>query len=127
MSALPAGIPYGFDFDDERQEAALGKHQAELRKPGDSWAAHSRAKVRVGRHRKRERQWNTIRIPLYDHDRGVMGLQYEQALIHEILDLLPYSNREEVLKSLLSGEGKVIKEVKSILEKKYPGITEEEL
>jgi hypothetical protein len=127
MSALPSGVPNGFDFDDERQEAALGMHLAGLRKPGDAWAAHSRAKVRVARHRNRERQWNSIKIPIYDHDRGVMGLQFEQALIHEIMDLLPYSYREDALKGLLSGDGRVLRKVKRLLEDKAPGITDETL
>jgi hypothetical protein len=124
---LPSQNPvqYGFEPEDVKQEAALGRLQAEVTKPGDAWAAESRAAIRVGRHRKKERAWAQLRIPILDHDKVTEDIQYQQTLAHEILDLLPYATKDEVLTALLEGDGRNIRKAVRRIKEELPGIDRE--
>lgn len=119
------GTVVGFDRDDVRQEEALGRALAERRRPGDPDVAESRAKVRAARHRKKEREWNQIRIPIMGHDKPVLDLAYETALVHEILDLLPYAMKEDTLKVLLEGDGRDLRRVGRLIREQLPDLSKE--
>lgn len=121
-TAVRGPVRYGFEPEDIGQEAAIGRLLAERKHPGNKLAAFLRARVRIARHRRKEGLWNSIRVPILDHDRAVAGLQFERALIHEILDLLPYSKREEVLIGMLSGDGRVLRRLGRVIRKLLPGI-----
>jgi len=97
---------------------------ANRKKPGDKLYAWSLAKKRIGRHRKKESRYNTLRVSIRDFEPTTPGLQYEQALIHEIMDLLPYANKEEALKELLTAaeDGRTLRKIKRLLKGKLPGL-----
>jgi hypothetical protein len=97
-SSRRSGIPVGFDWDDENQERALGRILAERKRPGDAWAARSRAIVRVARHRKKERQWNKIRVRIDAADRADVGIRMAAIELREIMDMLPYATSPDILK-----------------------------
>lgn len=92
------GIPIGFDWDDEKQERAIGRLLAERCKPGDSWAARSRGIVRVARHRQKERRWNTIRVEIKGAEKTAVGLSMAGIELREIMDMLPYATSPDILK-----------------------------
>lgn len=120
MAPTLVGERYGFETADIRQEEAIGVLLAERKHPGNKQVSRDRAKVRAARHRKKERAWNNLRIPIREVDRTVEGLQFERALIHEILDLLPYATKEEVLKALLEGDGRQMRRVGRIVRELIP-------
>lgn len=128
MSHPTGGVRYGFEWDDVRQERAIGAIMAERTKPGDSWAAYSRGKVRVARHRKKEAQWNTFKISIRETSKGddFWETKYNQILIHEILDLLPYSFQNKVKKALEIGDGRTINKVGRLIREMLPHLVRKE-
>ena len=111
MSDPHFGVRYGFEYDDLKQERALGAVQSEKRKPGDGFAAYQRGRMRAGRHKKKEREWNLFRRPLTETTKGVdtEDARMAQLYLHEVLDLLPYQKKEEVKKVLETGDGRNIR------------------
>lgn len=126
MPQSPRAVVVGFDPDDVRQEEALGRLLAEKKHPGDLDCADSRAKVRAARHRKKEREWNQIRVQILHHDRVEPSLAFERALVHEILDLLPYADKEDVLKALLEGDGRDMRRIGRLIRERLPKLAKEE-
>ena len=116
------GVRAGFDRDDENQERQIGFLLAERRKPGDPWAARSRGIVRVARHRKKEAQWNTIRVPISGAEKSETEIRMDQLMIHEILDLLPYIQRREVADAILSNDMKKIMKAGRIIREILPDL-----
>lgn len=110
----------GFEPEDRYQEGAVGILMSERTKPGDRWAGRSRAIVRRARHMKRERAWNILRVPIQDSDKVEMSKAFEKALLHEVLDLIPYAKRQEVLKALLSKDGRKIRRAGRIVRENLP-------
>ena len=101
------GVRDGFDHEDERQERDLGRWQSEQRWPGDRWKAWMRSRRRVAFHRRREARWHTLRVPMDEKYRAVLDRTYQTILVHEILDLLPFAVKEDVLKVLLTKDGRL--------------------
>jgi hypothetical protein len=123
LSLLVRGVRSGFDREDEAQERRIGFLLAERCKPGDKWAARSRGIVRVARHRKKEAQWNKIRVPIVGAaEKGEMNLRMDQIMVHEILDLLPYIKRREVMDAMLSNDMKQIMKAGRIVREELPGL-----
>jgi hypothetical protein len=116
------GARYGFEIEDVRQEGAIGILMAERCKPGDRLAGKSRAKARIGRHRKKERDWKNLKIQVRQTERSVDGLQYEYALVHEILDLIPYTLKDEALIAMLEGDGRDMRRIGRLIREQIPGI-----
>lgn len=125
LSTLPV-LVYGFEKDDVEQEEALGLIMAERCQPGNASAALSRAKVRVGRHRKRERDWNSIRVTIRNVDKthNEDDLRMNQIFLHEILDMLPYALREEVLRELAKGDGRKLGRLGKSIARLFPFLKE---
>lgn len=115
-------VRYGFEPEDLHQEGALGIEQAKLRKPGDWWLAKMVARQRRARHKAKERAWNTMRAPLEAIRKHDPGIQYARILIHEILDLLPYAKRQEVLTAMLSGDWRRIYRAGRVIRRALPGL-----
>ena len=111
MSNHLPGVPYGFEYDDIKQERALGRVMSEIRKPGDDFAAYRRGRMRAGLHKKKEREWNLFRRPLTETSKSFMDeeTRLAQLYLHEILDLLPFGKKEEIKKILETGDGRNIK------------------
>jgi len=111
MPYFSRGTVYGFEKEDVEQEKALGVLMAGKCQPGNIRAAESRAKVRVARHRKKERAWNSLRVTILEHDRAVSDeVKMNQIYLHEILDLMPYM-RKEVMAILEEGDERKINRV----------------
>lgn len=119
------GCRYGFEPEDVRQEFAVGALLAERHRPGDRLLAYLRGKVRAARHRAKERNWSRFKIGILDRDKGKYDLQFERALVHEILDLLPYASKERVLKALLSGDGRSIHHAGGLVRRELPNLTKD--
>ena len=76
----------------------------------------------MGRHRKREAEYHNkkdgsqnVEVIALTEDKT-----YEQILIHEILDLLPFTLREEALTVLLSGDGRATRRVGRLIREHLP-------
>ncbi len=118
----PTGVRNGFDPEDVRQEGAMGILQAEKERPGDKGLGRDRARRRIARHRRKEANHHgRIIIPVSPVHPETYALQYEMALAHEILDLLPYAIKEDVLKRL-QGDGRELRVVGRIVREALPGV-----
>ena len=126
LSRLIGPVRYGFEPEDRSQEGALGVIMAERTKPGDLWAGRSRAIVRIARHRKRERDWSIVRLPINSSDHVTSGLDFEAIMLREILDLLPYSLKDEALVALVEGDGRVLRRVGREIREALPGVVRSE-
>ena len=123
MTPINGRVRYGFEPEDLHQEGALGIEQAKRRKPGDWWLAKMVARQRRARHKAKERAWNTMRAPLEAIRKHDPGIQYARILIHEILDLLPYAKRAEVLTAMLSGDWRRIYRAGRVIRRALPGLS----
>jgi hypothetical protein len=83
-----------------------------------------RARARIGRHRKKERDWNTLRVPIQENDRAIVGVQFEQILVHEILDMLPYAVKEEALKAMIEDDGRKLRKIGRKIREELPHLAE---
>lgn len=119
------GVRYGFEREDVSQEFELGKIMSERTRPGNKLSAWCRGKVRAGRHRKKEREWAQIRLPITEYAKTIDPNQYELALAHEIMDLLPYAEKEGVLKALLEGDGREMRRVGRMIREKFPRLVKD--
>jgi hypothetical protein len=117
-------VRYGFEKEDVWQEGQVGILLSERRKPGDRWAGKMRARARIGRHRKKERDWNTLRVPIQENDRAIVGVQFEQILVHEILDMLPYAVKEEALKAMIEDDGRKLRKIGRKIREELPHLAE---
>lgn len=125
LSLLSRGVRAGFDRDDEAQERKIGFLLSERCKPGDKWAARSRGIVRVARHRKKEAQWNKVRVAIAGAaEMGEIDLRMNQLMVHEILDLLPYIKRREVLEAMLSNDMKRILKAGRLVREELPNLSD---
>ncbi len=115
-------VRYGFEYEDVNQEFALGKILSRKRRPDDGFAAYQRGKTRAARHRKKEREWNQIRVPIMESDKEVANDQFEKALLHEILDMLPYALKEDALRALLADDGRMIRRVAREIRETLPNL-----
>lgn len=122
LSLKSRGVRSGFDWDDENQERKLGFLMADRCKPGDTWAARSRGIVRVARHRKKEAQWNHIRVNISGAEKAEVKTRMDQIMVHELLDLLPYTERGIVTKALEANDERRIKRAGRIVRKLLPGL-----
>jgi len=134
--SLRHGVRYGFEPEDVRQEYSLGRILSFRRRPGDEFSARSRGKVRSARHKKQEQKYNEIRISLDEltikpgsdekfEPKASPGLQFEHALAKEIMDMLPYAEREEILKSLLEGDRREMRRIGRMFRERFPGLTKD--
>ena len=103
MLSAQGPLIYGFEKEDVAQEMALGVIMSEKCKPGNIKATESRAKTRAGRHKKKEREWNNFRVSIISKDKPVdmEKMMFNRVLLHEVLDLIPYSLKKETLNVLL--------------------------
>lgn len=120
---MPREVRYGFEWEDERQERAIGFLQAERNRPGDKHLAYQRSTTRVARHRNKERQWKCARRPIEDHDYSVREVECRRAqvIVHEILETLPSYLKEEIMQALCSGDGRRIRKVGRLVKEVLPG------
>lgn len=122
------GVRSEWDPDDIKQEARMGIMIAERECPGDRAHGRNRARQRIGRHLKRELSWWERRAPLPAREWPGFAKTdriEEVILIREILDLLPFVVRDEVLFALLSNDGKRLKKAGRLVRESVPGIDQE--
>jgi len=118
----PKGCHYGFEPEDIRQEAAVGALLAERCHPGNKLTKYLRSKVRVARHRHKEGEWKRMRVTIVGNEPLDPGIDFDRILLHEILDLLPYVTKEEVLTALIDGDGNRLIKMGRIIRETLPGI-----
>lgn len=117
-----------YDVEEIGQVAKIAIHIAESQHPGDRGHGKHRARQAIARYRIKERRWFDVRVPLsrviggVDEDRR----RFELILVREILDLLPYTVRDEVLTALLSNDGKRINRAGRLVREALPHITKGE-
>ena len=122
------GVRSEWDPDDIKQEALYGIFIAERECPGDRAHGRNRARQRIGRHIRRECRGWELRTSLPDREWPGLA-RYDRTeeiiLIREILDLVPFAVRDEVLFALLSNDGKRLKKAGRLVRESVPGIEKE--
>ena len=66
-----------------------------------------------------------LRVPIKDIDKAAEDLKHELTLLHEILDLLPYVTKEEALRSLADGDGRIIRGVGRKIRELLPDLSKD--
>ncbi len=117
------GVRYGFEPEDRRQEGAIAIWQANQEKPGDKLHAWKEAKKSIRRHKRREKRYNNFRVSVTGAEVADEGIRYDQILLREIMDLLPYSMRVEVQDVVeRDDDGRRIRRVGRTIREMLPGI-----
>ncbi len=119
-----------YDPDEVKQEAKIAMHIAHEQRPEDLAFVRSRARQAIGRHLRRQRKHVIGRVSIaaamHVPDAAETQRAYEAILLREILDLLPYTVKDEVLTALLSNDGKRIGRAGRLVRATLPGVTTEE-
>jgi len=129
VAAARRGVRCEWDPDDIKQEAKIGIFIAERECPGDRAHGKNRARQRIARHIKRECGWWSLRRNLPDQEWPGYAREddvFRGIIVREMLDLLPYAVKGEVLFALLSNDGKRIKRAGRLVREALPGIEEQE-
>jgi len=129
----PTGIIAAYDTEEIRQVRKIATHTAERERPGNKQHAFLRGKQAVGRYRIKERRYYELHVNAnedwlmaIDAERAVtMRDDYNTFLVREILDLLPFTIKDEVLTALLSNDGKRIGRVGRLIRETLPKLTED--
>lgn len=115
-----------FDPEDENQERELAKLLYRRRRPSDSsplGALYEKldGHKRVARLHKHEIEWSAFHVSMIEEmTRGDDGFDFESMLIREILALLPYAVKKEVLRTLASADGRRIRTAGRLIRESQP-------
>jgi len=116
LKNLRGPVRSGFEREDRCQEAALAVLMSERTKPGDHDAARSRAKVKVGRLKKREARWNGFAVRIMVPNVRFEDEQlFNELHVREILELLPAALKDETKEALLQNEGRKLRRLGRII------------
>lgn len=117
------GIVARYDVEEIKQVRAIATEAAAKERPGNSQHAWKRGQQAVGRYRIKERRYYELHISA-DVERPVtMEADYNAFLVREILDLLPFTMKDEVLTALLSNDGKRIGRAGRLIRETLPKLT----
>jgi len=75
---------------------------------------------RARRHRKKEFQYAAIYVPLPEQDHGREDIAFERILVHELMDLLPFTAREAIVVALSTQKHRKIKKAATIVRENLP-------